>query len=395
VSLPMPVLQPMRDENGFASCAEQQFSVQAPAGPGTEIGPGVPGVRLLAALGTIPVVPTRLAYEADLEAVPPTSAGPPRELSLGGSRAPPPWSPTLPLARGPAAQDSVTIRTGAFAPDACAPLPDPRIARGSSAVPASFIGRELVACVAATRDSGIDPDSLGGQPQTVTRLFADPPHSVRAADSRAAFPAAPWPSCGLPLGGHGTSPPTVPGRLETRNPAQGVPHAGVTCGEPCGMISIPQLPTPEAPGFGRVMIRDPRYEDRNVEVLAFYYPGAPAPCDRVCNVPFLSNFWPLGDEAFPLTATCPDGGMQTYRFNNSEAAFQALKFWQHGRLFETVDGDGALALRRRFAGREGYSYGGYEDRWRGMIAVLKQKFQTETRMALRLRETGGRIPPGT
>ena len=57
-------------------------------------------------------------------------------------------------------------------------------------------------------------------------------------------------------------------------------------------------------------------------------------------------------------------------------------------MFETVDGDGALALRRRFAGREDYSYGGYDDRWRGMIAVLKQKFQPEARMALRLRETG-------
>jgi len=79
------------------------------------------------------------------------------------------------------------------------------------------------------------------------------------------------------------------------------------------------------------MIPDPRCEDRNVEVLAFYYPGEEAPCVRVCHVPFLGNLWPLRDEAFALAAMEPlllvvERQARTYRFGNSEAAHQVLKF---------------------------------------------------------------------
>ena len=85
---------------------------------------------------------------------------------------------------------------------------------------------------------------------------------------------------------------------------------------------------------------------------SWHYPGAEAPCDRVCRVPFLGNLWPLGDEAFTLTAVGFDDETRTYRFTNSEAAYQALKFWDRGRLFEQVDGNGALALRRRSPGQK-------------------------------------------
>jgi hypothetical protein len=148
------------------------------------------------------------------------------------------------------------------------------------------------------------------------------------------------------------------------------------------------------------MTRDPRYEDRNVEVLAFYYPGEEAPCDRVCHVPFLSNLWPLRDEVITLTAVEPpligvDRRTRTYRFGDAEAAHQALVFWNHAQSFEQLDGRSAIDLNDRLMAQDipDWSYGGYGDRWDAMVAVLKQKFRPGTRMAHGLRITGGRVPP--
>jgi hypothetical protein len=142
---------------------------------------------------------------------------------------------------------------------------------------------------------------------------------------------------------------------------------------------MPQVSVREAAGFGRILMRDPRYVDRNVEVLAFYYPGEEALCDLICRVPFLGNLWALHDEPLTLTAEeAPTVGVprqvRTYQFVNSEAAHQALKFWRRARLFEQIDGKDAIALSDRLSQHDvpDWSYGGYGDQWKGMVAVLRQ-----------------------
>jgi hypothetical protein len=141
-------------------------------------------------------------------------------------------------------------------------------------------------------------------------------------------------------------------------------------------------------GGGGLTTRDPRGGGRDVDVVAFYYPGADAPCDRLCRAPFLGNFWPVGPGGISLTATGVMRGTRTHQFENAEAAFQALKFWDAASRFESADGARAWRLRRELAGQEDFSYGGYGNRWCGMLAVLRQKFSPGSRLSLALCETG-------
>lgn len=107
-----------------------------------------------------------------------------------------------------------------------------------------------------------------------------------------------------------------------------------------------------------------------VDVIAFYHPGHDEPCDKLCGAPFLGNFFVLAE---PLLLKAPSSPQQV-SFWNSEAAFQALKFWTRAEDFASLSGDEAFQLKKRFAGQEDFFYGGYGSNWAGMLAVLRQKF---------------------
>lgn len=126
-------------------------------------------------------------------------------------------------------------------------------------------------------------------------------------------------------------------------------------------------PDPRAVSFD-----DPRTQGRLVGVIGFYYPGRSQPCDDLCGCGFLGNFWDLGADRMQLRA--PNFPNQKVSFRNSEAAFQALKFWTQAELFKDLSGDDSFGLKKRFAGKEDLSYGGYGSNWAGMMAVLKAKF---------------------
>mmetsp|Transcript_26969 Transcript_26969/g.64033 ORF Transcript_26969/g.64033 Transcript_26969/m.64033 type:complete len:188 (+) Transcript_26969:54-617(+) len=76
-------------------------------------------------------------------------------------------------------------------------------------------------------------------------------------------------------------------------------------------------------------------------------------------------------------------------FTNSEAAFQASKFWRdHVDEFSPCDGEQAFQLKKKLQGKEDRSYGGFGNRWLAMQAVLRAKFQPGTPLATALLNTG-------
>merc|ERR1712224_50869 len=134
-------------------------------------------------------------------------------------------------------------------------------------------------------------------------------------------------------------------------------------------------------------VNDP--DGRPVEkgLLAFYYPGNETPWDKYCGCGFLGNFWDQGPGALQVEAPVQPGVLRS--FSNTEAAFQALKFWvHHGSDFEPVSGGDAFKLKKKLAGKEDFSYGGYGSNWAGMLAVLRIKFQRGSDLAEQLLRTG-------
>jgi len=121
----------------------------------------------------------------------------------------------------------------------------------------------------------------------------------------------------------------------------------------------------------------------SVDAIAFYCPGSgPTPCDlRTGGGPF-ANFWPLA----PSHIEVAHGGTSG-RFTNSEAAYHALKWWQHAPTrvrFEACDaaglagGEQAFALKRALE-RDGEmvakSYCDRLDKWDAMLLVLRAKWR--------------------
>jgi len=133
----------------------------------------------------------------------------------------------------------------------------------------------------------------------------------------------------------------------------------------------------------KVAIDDPRSPNQKVEVIGFYHPGQDEPCDSLCGAPFLGNFWNLG--AHSLRITAPNSSNEV-AFANSEAAFQALKFWNKADQFAPLSGDGAFQLKKSLNGQEDFTFGGYGSNWLGMMAVLRVKF-AEASMQKRLLQT--------
>jgi hypothetical protein len=124
-----------------------------------------------------------------------------------------------------------------------------------------------------------------------------------------------------------------------------------------------------------VCFNDPRRPGQKTGVLGFYYPGHEEPCDKLCGGGFMGNFWELGKGQLRITA--PDYA-SAVTFSNTEAAYQALKFWPLADRFAPLSGHGAFQLKRQLAGQEDYSCGGYGNTWSAMMAVLRVKFSIAT-----------------
>jgi len=80
----------------------------------------------------------------------------------------------------------------------------------------------------------------------------------------------------------------------------------------------------------------------------------------------------MGTDALTVSPPAPRAPST---FTNSEAAFQALKFWNNAGEFRSLTGDQAFQKKKQYTGKEDFQYGGYGGNWQGMLAVLREKFK--------------------
>lgn len=127
------------------------------------------------------------------------------------------------------------------------------------------------------------------------------------------------------------------------------------------------------------------HSEKDVGLLAFYYPGREEAWDALCQAGFLGNFYQLPE---PLHLTAPSFPGREHVFLNAEAAFQALKFWGRASEFEQLSGEESFQLKVKLRGQEDFTYGGYGGNWQAMMAVLKAKFSAGSLMGNTLCSTG-------
>lgn len=105
-------------------------------------------------------------------------------------------------------------------------------------------------------------------------------------------------------------------------------------------------------------------------LTAFYYPGYETTYDLVYKADFLGNF-------YPCQLTLDHGGV-TATFHNTEAAFQATKWWFDPKIraeFENaLTGADAFKIKKKYRGSEDWTYGGYGSNLNAMRAILDVKF---------------------
>lgn len=113
---------------------------------------------------------------------------------------------------------------------------------------------------------------------------------------------------------------------------------------------------------------DPRIFGREVELLAFYFPGRLEACDRLCRAAFLGNFYEI-----------PGGiDVQEMNFRTAEGAFQALKVHDCAKArFANVSGEEAFLLSRDAAMQKHLDprFSGHLSSWAAMLFVLQKKFE--------------------
>lgn len=128
------------------------------------------------------------------------------------------------------------------------------------------------------------------------------------------------------------------------------------------------LPHPLAPQLKTVTVNGQSYE-----LIAFYYPDHNTPWDLVYQCQFLANFYPCPS---PITLTI---NSITGTFLNSEAAFQATKWWNtpHRTEFEGKTGSQAFTLKKSLHNPD-YTYAGLGSSYEAMKTVLTQKFSDST-----------------
>lgn len=126
------------------------------------------------------------------------------------------------------------------------------------------------------------------------------------------------------------------------------------------------LTQPLSPNLKEVTINGQRYK-----LIAFYYPDRDTPWDTVYQGQFLANFYPC-----KITLTIK--GI-TGTFLNSEAAFQATKWWEntdYRKAFETKTGTEAYNYKKKLPDGD-VTYAGLGQSG-AMKKVLTEKFRDPT-----------------
>mmetsp|Transcript_7440 Transcript_7440/g.16414 ORF Transcript_7440/g.16414 Transcript_7440/m.16414 type:complete len:1079 (-) Transcript_7440:84-3320(-) len=135
-----------------------------------------------------------------------------------------------------------------------------------------------------------------------------------------------------------------------------------------------------------ISMLDPRGHAGRVGIIAFYHAGRDEAWDTLCGGRFLSNSYDMGRGALALEAPRQRGAV--LQFANAEAAFQALKCWDRAREFQDASGADALQLQRKYAGHQDWSFSGFGNKWKGMLAVLRAKFRRPSALSQALAQTG-------
>jgi len=152
----------------------------------------------------------------------------------------------------------------------------------------------------------------------------------------------------------------------------------------------PRLPDPK---LGRLKFADPRpdtYPPRDADIVAFSFPGFEEPWDELCSASFLANGFDVGLDGLQLKAKVDTNKFRKAegKFRNAEAAFQALMFWDKAGEFAHLSAEEALQQKHERRGQEDFDYAGYEDKWKGMMAVLQAKFKSGSKLEQALEKTG-------
>jgi len=156
-----------------------------------------------------------------------------------------------------------------------------------------------------------------------------------------------------------------------------------------GNSQLPVLLSPRVPDprLGVLQFADPRSDAhpprKPLDIIAFNFPGFEEPWDVLCSATFLANGYDLGSGCLQLEANG-----KTKNFRNAEAAFQALMFWNAADEFANLSGEEALRQKHKRRGQEDWEYAGYEDKWKGMMAVLQAKFKSGSKLEKALEKTG-------
>jgi len=93
----------------------------------------------------------------------------------------------------------------------------------------------------------------------------------------------------------------------------------------------------------------------------------------------------LGHQGMWLTA--PSEKIKKLSFRNSEAAFQATKFWHMADEFSDVPASTAWKSKNKLGGSEDPNWGGFGSSWTAMLGVLLAKFEVGTPWAEALVKT--------
>jgi len=133
--------------------------------------------------------------------------------------------------------------------------------------------------------------------------------------------------------------------------------------------------------------------DDGVGVGAFYLPDHEQEWDTLCHCGFCGNFWECGTDSIKIAAPCSPAVVNS--FSNTEAAFQALKFWDKADEFKSATGDQACNKKKTLAkknegeaDKEDWTYGGNGSNWKGMLVCLRAKFEKVPMMQKALLATG-------
>lgn len=128
-------------------------------------------------------------------------------------------------------------------------------------------------------------------------------------------------------------------------------------------------------------MKDPRGTEKPISVIGFSFSGEMEELSTLYGSAILGNNWDLGEDGLKVKTK-----NNTKHFRNVEAAFEALKFWDHANLFKDLSGPDAVQCGQRLKGKEDWTYGGYGSDWLAMFACLDAKFSQNNSQTILCRE---------